>query len=182
MDSKRVKDLMVPLDDYPVVSRDATLLEAVRALAKAQKSLPAGRQPHRAVLVIDDNKRIVGKVGQLAVLRALEPRYNVVGDLESLARAGVSDEFVSSMMEHYRFLQDDLTDLCSRAAMRVVREMMVPTTESLDENVLLSEAIHRIIMWQTLSVLVTRGSEIVGVLRLSDLFEEITAQMEASAS
>jgi predicted transcriptional regulator len=182
MDPKRVKDLMVPLDEYAVVSRDATLLEAVRALEKAQKAIPAGRQPHRAVLVLDENGRIVGKVGQLAVLRALEPRYNVVGDLESLARAGVSDQFVSSMMEHYRFFQDHLTGLCSRAATRSVREVMVPATESVDENVLLSEAIHRVIMWQSLSVLVTRGTDVVGVLRLSDLFDEITAQMEASAS
>jgi len=182
MDSKRVKDVMVPLDEYAVVPRDATLVEAVRALENAQKSLPAGRQPYRAVLVVDENRRVVGKIGQLAFLKALEPRYNVMGDLESLSRAGVSEEFVSSMMEHHRFFQDNLVDLCSRAATLLVKDVMGPATQSIDENVLLSEAIHRVVMWQTLSVLVTRGSDVVGLLRLSDLFDEVTAQMKASRS
>ncbi len=180
MDSKRVKDLMVPLDQYAVVSQDATLFDAVRALEQAHESLPAGRQPYRAVLVIDEKKRIVGKIGQLAFLTALEPRYSIVGDLESLARAGVSDEFVSSMMEHYRFFQDDLTDLCARAKGLSVKDVMHPVTESIDENATLAEAIHKIIVWQTLSILVTRGPDMVGLLRLSDLFDEITAQMKAT--
>jgi hypothetical protein len=34
-------------------------------------------------------------------------------------------------------------------------------------------AIHKIIMWQCLSVLVKRGNEVVGILRTSDLINEI---------
>jgi len=32
MDTKKVKDMMVPLDEYPVVPEEATLLDAVIAL------------------------------------------------------------------------------------------------------------------------------------------------------
>lgn len=53
MNAKTVKDLMVPLDNYAVVPEDATLLDAIAALEKSQKNLPTGRQPHRAVLVVD---------------------------------------------------------------------------------------------------------------------------------
>ncbi len=178
MDTKRVKDLMVPLDEYAVVPEEATLLEAVIALEEAQKRLPDGRAPHRAVLVTDKNKRIVGKVGQLAFLKALEPKYNVLGDLEMLARAGVQAEFISSMMENYQFFQDNLTDLCWRGRNIRVRDVMRPVAEHIDENASLREAIHQIIMLQTLSILVTRGSDVIGLLRLSDLYEEVAMQMK----
>jgi CBS domain-containing protein len=182
MDSRRVKDLMVSLDQCPLVSEDATLREAVLALEEAQKNLPAGRQPYRAVLLIDDKKRIVGKIGQLAVLRALEPRYDVIGDLESLSAAGVSEEFVSSMMEHYRFFQEQLADLCSRSGRLLAKEVMRPVKQCIDEEAALPEAIHKLVIWQTLSILVTRKTEVVGLLRLSDLFDAITAQLKAAAS
>jgi len=182
MDDKRVKDLMVSLDEYPVVSQDATLREAVLALEEAQRQLPGGRQPYRAVLVVDEKKRIAGKIGQLAFLRALEPRYDVIGDLESLSVAGVSEEFVASTMEHYRFFQENLPDLCSRTSRLLVKDVMRPVTQSIDENASLREAIHRIVVWQTLSILVTRGTDVVGLLRLSDLSDAITAQLKAAAS
>ena len=181
MTSKRVKDLMVSLDQCPVVSEGATLLQAVLALEEAQKKLPPGRQPYRAVLIVDDKKRIVGKIGQLALLRALEPRYSVIGDLESLSAVGITEEFVSSMMEHYRFFQEDLRDLCAQTSRLLVKEVMRPVKQSIDENATLPEAIHKIVMWQTLSILVTRGTEVVGLLRLSDLSDEIAAELKAAA-
>ncbi len=178
MDQKTVKDLMVPLEDYPVVPEGATLLDAIKALEAAQQHLPPGRQPHRAVLVEDGNKRIVGKVGQLAFLKALEPKYNILGDLETLARAGIRPDFISSAMEHYQFLQDNLSDLCWHGRSICVRDVMRPVTEHIPETASLREGIHQIIMLQTLSILVTRGTEVVGLLRLSDLFEEVARQMK----
>jgi len=180
MDEKRVKDLMVSLDEYPVVSQDATLRQAVLALEEAQKRLPGGRQPYRAVLVVDEKKRIVGKIGQLAFLGALEPRYDVIGDLDSLSVAGVSEEFVASMMEHYRFFQERLSDLCARSSRVLVKDVMRPVTQSVDENATLQETIHRIVMWQTLSLLVTRDDAVVGLVRLSDLFDAVAEQLKAA--
>jgi hypothetical protein len=48
-----------------------------------------------------------------------------------------------------------------------------PIEESVDEDETLPMAIHKIIMWQCLSVLVKRGNEVVGILRTSDLINEI---------
>ena len=181
MYGKRVKDLMVSLDEYPLVSQDTTLREAVLVLEEAQTRLVGRRQPYRAVLVVDEKNRIVGKIGQLAFLRALEPRCNVIGDLESLAVAGVSEEFLSSMMEHYRFFQERLSDLCARSSRVLVKDVMRPVTQSVDENATLRETIHRIVMWQTLSLLVTRDNAVVGLVRLSDLFDAVAEQLKAAA-
>jgi len=182
MDKKIVKDLMVPLDEYPAVGEEATVLEAIEAIDRAQQKLPSGRQPYRAVLVVDRNNKIVGKLGQMAFLNALEPKYNVLGDVGRLARAGVSDKFISSIMEHYRFFQDNLNDLCHRAGALQVKDVMHSVTDSVDEQAPLGEAIHKIVLGQTLSILVTRGDDVVGLLRLADLFETVACHMKQQAS
>ena len=173
LDSKRVKDVMLSLSEYAVVREDATFQEALCALAKAQQELPPGRQPHRAVLVVNQDGKIVGKAGQLGFLKALEPKYGTLGDLGTLSRAGLSREFVSSIMENLRFWQDSISTNCERASSTKIRDFMTPVTECIDEDAPLTEAIHRIVVGQTLSILVTRGGEVVGILRLSDLFAEI---------
>jgi predicted transcriptional regulator len=179
MDEKRVKDLMVPLDRYGLVSKDATLFEAVQVLQEAQKRRDRRSQPFRAVLIVDENKKIIGKLGELAFLKALEPKHNVLGDVSKLSSAGVSEQIISTVMSHYQFFQDKLSNLCYRARDIRVRDVMHPITESIDENALLCEAITKIIMWDTLSVLVSAKGEIVGLLRISDICQEVALQMKA---
>jgi len=173
MQNKLVKDLMVPIADYAVVPEDATIREALLALDRAQQFLAPGREHHRAVLVADKRGGIIGKLGYLAFLRGLEPKYNVVGDVEKLANVGVSVEIITMMMESYRFWQDDMSIICRRAKSIRVKDVMRPIEESIDENQPITEALHRIIMWQSLSILVKRGETVVGIVRLSDLFAEI---------
>ena len=182
MNNKLVRDLMVLLDDYAVVSQNANLLDAVLALERAQKNLPPDRQPHRAVLVVDDKKNVIGKIGQLAFLRALEPKYKIIKDFDKLTRAGVSGEFVSSMMEHFSLFQESLNDLCHKAQNILAREIMHPVEESIDQNAPLSEAMHKMVIYQTLSILVTKDKKVVGLLRLSDLFEEIVKNIKNSST
>jgi hypothetical protein len=55
---------------------------------------------------------------------------------------------------------------------------MHPITECIDENAALIDAINKTCMWQTLSIPVSRNGEIVGLLRLSDLFVELTEQIK----
>lgn len=76
-----VKDLMVPLAEYATVSEEASLFEAVTALEEAQKWFKRSQYPHRAVLVYDKEKRIVGKLTMLDVLIALEPKYGQMGEI-----------------------------------------------------------------------------------------------------
>ena len=139
MEHRTVRDLMVPLEEYAVVGSDASLLDAVLALDKAQAAVAAGRQPHRAVLVVDSGGRVVGKLGHLGFLKALEPRYNAMGDLKTLARVGLSSDFISSMMSHMALWEDSFEDLCQRARSTRVAEVMRPVTESISEDAALPE-------------------------------------------
>ena len=179
MDDVRVRDLMVPLSLYGTVNEHHTLAQALDALDASRERLQSHGQPARAVLVVDDGGRVVGQVGHVDFLKALEPKFSLLGDLDTIARAGVSEEFVDSLVENLSFFCGRLDDLCHRAGQIEVRRIMRPVRESIDEDAPLTEAIHRLVMWQTMRVLVTRQGVTVGVLRLADVFEEVARRMGA---
>ena len=174
METKCVKELMIPLGDYAVVPSDASLVDAVRTLKAIERRLRPDRQPARAVLVVDSEGVVIGQLGHLEILQALEPRYGLLGDLGVLSKAGVSEELVGSLIENLSFWRGDLEDVCGRARWTKVSELMRPIGESIAEDAPLWEAIHKIVMCQSMRVLVTRGGRVVGVLRLADLFEEVS--------
>lgn len=177
MDTSNVKDLMVPLDEYATVSKEATLQDAVLALEKAQEDLDRSRYHylHRAILVYDRDKKIIGKISQLDILSALDPKYGEMGGSRSLSKAGFSPNFLKSMLEQYSLLNEPLMDVCRKAAHVKVKDFMYTPSEGeyVQETASLREAIHSFVMGHHQSLLVTRGKDIVGILRLTDVFKEI---------
>lgn len=124
-----VKVMMVPLAEYATVSEEATLFDAVLALEKAQEAFDPKKHRHRAILVFDKKNKIVGKLGQLDILRALEPRYAEMGDLGTLSRTGFSPQFLRSMVEKFALWDESLRDICSKAARLKVKDIMYTPTE-----------------------------------------------------
>jgi predicted transcriptional regulator len=173
MYSKTVKDLMVKIGDYPTVPQEATIFDAIMTLHQAQEKLPANAQPFRAVLILNEKNEVIGKIGHLGFLKALEPKYNTIFDMEKLSRASLSSNFLGSIMEHYQLWKTDSLDLCSVVQKIKVKDVMKPVEENIEEDTSIGEAIHKIIMWQCLSVLVRKGEKIVGILRLSDVYDDI---------
>ena len=176
MKSKLVKELMVPLSEYATISRDASLLEAILELEKAQEEFNKSRYVHRAVLVYDEAGKIVGKLSQIDIIRGLEPKYEEVGDLKHRSFSAFSPAFFKAMYDHLQPWQKPLRDLCRTTASRRVKEVMhMPTKdEFVKADATLDEAIHRLILGSHQSLIVTQGEEIVGILRLTDVFQEIT--------
>ena len=107
---------MMPLSEYALVPQDATLREALHIMRETRQRLIGERHGPRAVLIVDDRKRVVGQLGHLDILRALEPKYSHMGDLELLSRAGVSDQLVHSLLDNLKLWEGTLDDACRRAA------------------------------------------------------------------
>ncbi len=181
MKTIKVKSLMIPLSEYATVSEDATLFDAIIALEEVQKVFDKDRYRHRAVLVYDENNKIVGKVSQMDILRALEPKYAHMGNTVSLSRFGLSREFQQAISEQFRLLDKPMNDICRKAGKVKVKNFMYTPTEGeyVDENTSFNDAIHQIIMGHHQALLVTRDDEIVGVLRLADVYNEICQSIKA---
>lgn len=176
-----VDELMVPLSEYAVVNEEATMYEAIMALEKAQEKYEERNGPHRAVLVVDKDQKVVGRLSQWDVLRSLEPKYSEMGDPGALSRAGFSPQFLNSMLEQYALWDKPLQTICSKAAqLQVKRFMHTPSEgEYVQEKSSLDEAIHKLIMGHHHSLLVTSDKAIVGVLMLETVFKEISNQIKA---
>jgi CBS domain-containing protein len=173
METYLVKDVMIPVSEYATVSEEATLYDAILALEKAQAAFDQNRYPHRAILVYDGKGKIIGKVSQLDILRALEPKYEQIGVPRS--RYPFSPHFMKSLFSQYDLWNKPLDDICKKAGQKRVKEFVeiFDEGELVDERTSLNEAIHMLVVGQLQSLLVLRKDAVVGILRLTDVFNEV---------
>ena len=177
-----VKDLMVPISEYATVPEQATLFEAVLALEKAQEQFQQNRYSHRAVLIMDANKKVIGKLSQMDFLTALEPKDKNLEQIRKFNQFGFSRKAIALQQEAYLKTSPAIFDVYAIAAKeKVTRFMQRPTEgEYVDENTSLDMALHQLTTGSNLSLLVTRGADIVGVLRLADVFAAVYHTMKES--
>ena len=180
MEEKRVRDIMLSLDEYATVPADSTIQEALEALSNSQLGLTRERHFHRAVLVLDDVGKVVGKLSHWAILRSLEPELLKHDDEASLARAGLTEEFIQPIKETFSLFTGGLEQMCRAAGRIKAKDAMVPVDESIDEEALLNEAIHQMVTKHVLSISVIRKGEVVGILRQSDVFAEVAEIIRSS--
>ncbi len=176
-----VRQLMVPLGEYATVNEKATLYEAVIALLDAQeryRKQSGSKYPHRAVLVIDDQNKVVGKLSQLDILMALEPKYREIISKTSwafLEASALSGDIMKKIMEDMLLFGEPLDDICKRSFQTKVRDCMYSpkSGEYVEEDETLAHALYKFIAGKHQSLLVLKGEEITGILRLTDVFEFI---------
>lgn len=175
-----VSELTIPLKEYATVREDAPLFEAMQALEQAQAEFDKSHYTHRAILVYDKSNKIVGKLSQMDVIKVLEPDYEKCFGKDTLTRFGINDSFLKCSMMEYDFWDRPLVEMCTRAGKLRVGDVMYTPTEGeyVDESVSLQVALHCLIIGHHHSLLVTKNGEIVGILRLSDIFAVIEETMK----
>lgn len=181
MNSTKVKDVMVPLAEYATISQEATLYEAVLALEEAHEKMSAKSYKYRAMLVHDNHGRIVGKLDHISVLRALEPKFQDVGDINMLTRFGFGPDFLRQITRDFELLQKPLDDVCRKALKISVRNIMhIPAKgEYIAQEASLNEGIHLLALGRHQSLLVEENEEVVGILRLSDVYHTVLEMMKS---
>jgi len=182
MSDFRLTDLMVPVENYASVSQDASIREGIFALKEAQRREfleDPERHRDRAVLVIDHQGQIVGKLGMWSIIGCLEPNYDRVrggaASSKAASRVGSARGVINGVMEsshlwrsRLRTIADDTADLRIEDLLHAFRNK-----ELIDENASLEQAIHQLVSGHFMSLLVTRKGRIVGILRLVDVFEAV---------
>lgn len=175
MNTFLVKDLMVPLSEYASVSEEASLYEAFLALESAQKEFDHTKYRHLGILILDKRGRVVGKLSNMDALRALESTYDSTQDFGSLPTLGFSEAFVRRLHAAARAMGAPLAQLCKQAADLRAKDFMqlAGEDECIDAEASLREAISRLVLGRSMTLLVQRGETFVGVLRLSDVFAAV---------
>ena len=154
------------------------------SLEKAQEEFDHTKYKHRGILILDKNKRVIGKLGQLDVLRALEPKDEDPDEINELGQFGFSSTFAHKMRTQWLSKAAPLKDLCSKASKLKVEDFMQAPSEGefIEQDASLEMGIMQLVMGHHISLLVTRKKEIIGVLRLTDAFAAVFHTMKESES
>jgi CBS domain containing-hemolysin-like protein len=178
-----VKDLMVPISEYASVPEGSTVLEAVAALEKAQEDFDHTRYKHRAVLILNKDGQVVGKLNQFGFLRSLDPIDGEDIPLPDIGRFGFSARAMAMHREQNRLKEDMLEQVFQDAGnMRVESFMQTPSeNEYVGAETSLYTAIHQMMTGPHLSLLVLEGEEVTGILRLSDVFAAVFHTIKETA-
>ena len=88
MKEKLVRDILVPLEEYPCVPDTHTLRQAIEEMGKVQILRKKQASLPRTALVFDESfSDLLGKLRRRDIMRGLEPEFLVTGSLEYRASA-----------------------------------------------------------------------------------------------
>ena len=169
----KVKDLMIPISDYKSVKTTASFAEVASILTESE---------HRDVLVTNEEGKFEGVLTMSDIILALEPNYKKLGQ-KDLQSDILSNRFVADIFKEFDLWSNTLSDLCKAGCEKKVTEAMhtPDNTEYIDVNEELEHGVHRYIIGTHQPLIVRDNGNVVGVLRLSDIFDEIKKRMLACA-
>ena len=179
MEKMKVRDLMRPVQQFPRISNQATFMEAVEALEKAQQAFSAGNAPQRILLVCDETEKIVGKLSPMDLVQGLEPNYDRIDSLKSESRYRLGQRILDRMKEEFRLWQRPLAELCTKAhGAKIENFIKLPSPDhmvNVDDK--MDNAFHLFVVGRHDSLFVKKGEEIVGLIRFSDVYKKIAQTM-----
>jgi CBS-domain-containing membrane protein len=148
---KKVKDLVIPLTEYPHMPYWATLREAIAQLNVAFET------GHHTVLVFDEAYKLVGMLLQKDILRGLKPK------------------FVEHHEEGVPIQWNSLLESGSEKRLaKPIKEFMSEATATIDAEDSMLKASHIMVREDAYVLPVMEGHKLIGVVRMGDIFHEIT--------
>jgi CBS domain-containing protein len=157
---KKVKDLMIPLEDYPHIPYWFTLRQAMAIVREAAIKFEVSFEP-RAVLVFDEKYQLMGILTLRDIIKGLEPRFLKETNLIKM------DPSLTVL------LGDLLGPQMKENSQRPVSEVMSPIQVTVDGNAPIIKALYLMIKENVGMMPVIQDTKVAGMIRMSDLFGEI---------
>jgi CBS domain-containing protein len=163
---KTVKDLMIPLEDYPHVPAWFTLNQAVLMVRETAIKFEGSFEP-RAILVFDESYGLLGILTMQDIIRGLAG--DILGGAAGAALAW----------------QDLVGPELTRQAQKPVSTVMSPFKVTVSGRDSLVKALSLMLQKNVERIPVLEDHKVVGLIRLADLFKEISGALlsgEAASS
>ena len=158
---KTARDLMIPLEDYPHIPYWFTLRQAMAIIREAALKFE-GRFEPRVVLVFDEKYQLMGILTLRDIITGLEPKFLQETSLIKM------DPSLTVLMG----------DFCGpkmkEQSQRPVSEVMSPIKVTVNAEDPITKPLYLMIKENTGLIPVMQGGKVAGMLRLSDLFGEIS--------
>ena len=157
---KKVKDLMIHLEDYPHIPYWFTLRQAMAIVREAAIKFEGSFEP-RAVLVFDEKYQLMGILTLRDIIKGLEPRFLKETNLIKM------DPSLTVL------LGDLLGPQMKENSQRPVSEVMSPIQVTVDGDAPIVKALYLMIKENVGMMPVIQDNKVAGMIRMSDLFGEI---------
>jgi CBS domain containing-hemolysin-like protein len=169
METRRVGEIMIPLDHYPHLPVWSSLLEAIRMMYESQLDHRGRKSLPRVILLFDLDGSISGFVRRRDLMRGLEPKFLVSQPLEY--RMKPFDVQVDSNLSELPI--DKVVKGIREQVDRPVSDLMHPVDRTIDFDDHLLKAVYEMVN-HSLSILpVIQDHKVVGVIRTVDVFHEL---------
>jgi CBS-domain-containing membrane protein len=158
---KTAKELMIPLENYPHIPYWFTLRQAMAIIREAVLKFEGQFEP-RAVLVFDEKYQLMGILTLRDIIKGLEPKFL---QETSLVKADpgltvlLGEFFGPKMVEQ---------------SQRPVSEVMSPIKETVNADEPVIKPLYSMIKENIGLMPVMQAGRVMGILRLTDLFAEIS--------
>jgi Mg/Co/Ni transporter MgtE len=166
---KKVKDLMIPLVDYPHIPFWFSVRQAI-AMIRAAAAEPDAKIEPRIVLVFDEKYQLLGFLGFKEMLMGIEPRFLRRPEASHVQGAKPAD--LDPLLG--TFWKDMFGRGCKEEASKPVKDVMTPVkvTVKVDDPVV--KAAYAMIQAGLEIIPVMEDNTVAGIARLDDVFKEIT--------
>jgi CBS domain-containing protein len=184
---RKVKDIMVPIEEYHTIDQNEELRVALQILRKDHEDLKAGKISdfHKTVFVTGKKGKIVGKLSMHDFIQGMVPEHAKAPELSRAyysilsSRAMEVEEEVRDIQERFDWLHHDFLELVKQEAVKKVKEVMSPVHPVLKEEDGITHAIYAMFKEKIRRPLVIRNGEIVGVVNAVHIFQELIEAVDS---
>lgn len=165
MSEKKIREIMIPVEEYLIISAEDGFKEAVSALKKSYCPQEGEACNGHTTVLVYDNNMLVGMVGLEELLKAIEPQY-----LKGNTYRGWS---VSSEWSIPVFWDGLFNDRTQDAMDKKVRDIMSSIDFQVEGDDPLIKAVYGMGKNKVNILPVTEDGHVVGMVRSTELFQEI---------
>lgn len=165
---KQVKELMVNITEYPHIPYWMSVRDAISMIHSAYDETP-GLGEYRLVLVFDEKYQLRGVLTLKNLLTGIEPRF--LRKDEKSRYQGLTHADYASLAT---LVEGTFSARCKEEATKPVSEVMIPIRATVDVNDSVAKAAFIMLQADVDLVPVMDGEKVAGVLRMSDVFHELT--------
>ncbi len=166
---KRVREIMVPIDQYPSVRDNATLRDAIMVLDGARLDVQGRKSQPRVLLEFDAIHVLVGYARRRDIMRGLEPGFMITEPMTY--RKKLFDVAADPNLAELPY--DRVVSRIRMQAERPVSDVMQPIETTIDSDNHLMKAIHEMVTLNLYLIPVIHERQLVGVIRSVDIIHEL---------
>jgi CBS domain-containing protein len=160
--STKIRDIYIPLAEYPHIRDSAILKDAFAVLHGAYST---GKR-FRHILVLDSRDRLVGLLGIRDLLHGLFPDYLRAGEHGHFE--GAQPDFPALTL----IWQETCATQCKEAARNPIKGFMAPVPTTVKPGDPLTLAAYLLVIHDTSMLPVVDDGRVIGVVRVIDVFNE----------